>query len=176
MIQLPDGTYMGLIELNSDRTGYHPAESFYQCKDGWLALVARSEVQAHGLATSLGLELELGRPLRDWSDGEAQAIARALKDIAVQSALELLRAGGVWVELCRTDMAEAALGDPQLLERGTVRESLHSEFGRVREIGTLYTLSRSKVGSTRPIHALDEHRQEILRELAASYGDSVLRS
>lgn len=171
LIQNPDGSYIGLPELNPGRTGYHPAECYYQCADGWIALVARGEKAVRGLASSLGLGAALSKPVADWFDAEETAISEALIGKTVDEALGLLRGAGVWAELCRTDMATTALHDPELLGRGTVRESQHPQYGRLREIGTLFTMSRSKVGSKRPFHSLGEHTGEILTDLAISGPD-----
>lgn len=165
MIQLPNGDYVGLRDLDAGRTGYHPAEAFYQCSDGWIALVARNSAQAAALAAVLGLGPELAGPLEKWADREREAIAAALRPANATEVVRRLRLEGVWVEEVNSGMEETILSDDRLTETGLVRVSQHAQLGEMRELGVLFSLSRSALGSSRPFPAPGEHTAEVIEAL-----------
>jgi crotonobetainyl-CoA:carnitine CoA-transferase CaiB-like acyl-CoA transferase len=91
--------------------------------------------------------------------------------VARRSRAELAReleSAGVWTEVCRDDAEVSYLNDPGLEALGLVRLTVHPELGAVREVGPLFSLSRSQVGNDRPIHDLGEQSVDILRDVGLS--------
>jgi len=164
IIQGPDGTIMGARRPNKTMTGYVPNESLYKAKDGWLAIVARSEAQRASLAKNLGLDSALNIS-HCWGDVEAEWIAKAVSEFTVSELVEKLEKAGIWVEPCRKTAEREILNDPVFQARGTVQVTQHPVYGKVVDIGSLVTFSRSSCGSDAYIHNLGEHTKAVLREL-----------
>lgn len=101
VIRKPDGSFVGGQSGDSDQSGCHPAESIYRCRDGWLAVAARSESMATAFAKALGVDF--GRPRADWDDVERASLGASLSRRSCSEAVEVLEAAGVWVEVCRHD-------------------------------------------------------------------------
>lgn len=164
LIQLSEGQFVGADSANSSRTGSHPTEAIYATKDGWLAIVARGDAAA-ALAEVLGLGGQVPIQARQWADAQAGLIAQAVAQWATVDLIVALERAGVWAEACVTDGGAVLTAEPAFEARGTVRVTYHARFGRMQEIGCLYGLSRSTVGSESPLHEIGEHTREVLRGL-----------
>ncbi len=165
LVQRPDGRFEGADPVNATRTGYRPPEAMYEASDGWLAIVARDDAQRRALVEVLGISGRVAPDAQAWGETEASLIAAVVSGRKVAELAAALEAFGVWAEPCRKDGGAAVIADPAFETRGTVRVSTHPRFGRIRELGSLYTLSRSRVGNARPLHEIGEHTGEVLREL-----------
>lgn len=149
LFQGPDGQFRGLPTLNHSVSGFHPAEALYQAQDAWVALVARGAKAALQLRQALGLNAVLSDAVATWGEAEEAAIARAVAQHTAAELQALLEPLGVWVEVARNDMEDAILGDPDLLQRGTVHAVTHPSFGEIRELACMFKLSRSATGNSR---------------------------
>ena len=101
VVRRPDGGLVGGQSSDSDQSGFHPAECIYRCRDGWIAVAARSESMAAALATALGMEPPRARA--DWDDAERADISACLASRSCAAVVHALEEAGVWVEVCRHD-------------------------------------------------------------------------
>jgi crotonobetainyl-CoA:carnitine CoA-transferase CaiB-like acyl-CoA transferase len=165
-----DGSCVALPELDRDQLGFHPAERLYKTRDGWIALVIRTDEMARKLAKFLGAADRLASPLTAWGEEEARVLTELLGGSATTIARELA-AIGVWAEACNPDAAGTYLFDPALVERGTVVISQDSRYGEMRQIGTLFSLGRMPNRPDGTSALLGAHTREVLAELGYSQGE-----
>ncbi len=165
LISMPDGRFAGAPPLNREQSGYHPAEQMYEAADGWIAVAARGEASARKLLEVLNLNGAVMRPAAQWGESEAAAIAAAIRGRPLAGLTESLGAAGVWAETCRRNVEHEALNDPDLIAAGTVYCSEHPDYGRLREIGPLFRLSRSHRAGNGHAPLRGQHTRELLTEL-----------
>ncbi|WP_293383387.1 CoA transferase [Phenylobacterium sp.] len=149
-----------------DCLGPRALHRFYQCADGWLALVCDTPEAARGLAGVLGLEVG-DAPLAAPRDGPlAGAIARALivrpRDAAVQA---LLAAGVAAAPALR---AAEAMESDWLWENRALEIWRHPRLGDVCGVRSYADFSRTPAGFRRPTPDLGEQSSAILRELGVA--------
>jgi crotonobetainyl-CoA:carnitine CoA-transferase CaiB-like acyl-CoA transferase len=171
LVQRPDGRFAGAPQLNSDQTGYHPAERMYQTRDGWIAIAARGEAAAHRLAALTGME-PIARPAAQWGPAEAGVIGAVIRQQTSEAILAQLAAADIWAEACVPEAAHPTLNDSGLARNGTVMRSKHPQFGDVREIGPLFRLSRSRCAGHDHTPLPGEHTRIVLEELG--YDDAQI--
>jgi crotonobetainyl-CoA:carnitine CoA-transferase CaiB-like acyl-CoA transferase len=164
LVEAPDGSRQGAPINDAEQRGFHPAEQLYRCRDGWVAIAARTEDMARNLVAALKIELGLG-PRSRWDDAARTAISTALSGISVSGAIQTLRAAGVWVERCVED------GWSEMLDRADDEESLvtrrpDTRYGMVCSPGPHVLLSmRPNAAQGRGCPRIGEHTCEILAEL-----------
>jgi crotonobetainyl-CoA:carnitine CoA-transferase CaiB-like acyl-CoA transferase len=149
-----------------DCLGPRALHRFYQCADGWLALVCETPKVAQALSEVLGLELG-DDPLAAPRDGPlAQMIARALivrhRDAAVQA---LLDAGVAAAPALR---AAEAMESDWLWENRVLEIWRHPRLGDVCGVRSYADFSRTPAGFRRPTPDLGEHSSTILGELGVA--------
>jgi crotonobetainyl-CoA:carnitine CoA-transferase CaiB-like acyl-CoA transferase len=169
LIQDADGQFRGAPLIDAERTGFHPAESLYECADGWIAVVARDEPMAARLAAALGL-LELGQRAQ-WGDGERRQIGACLRRLSVEEALSLLERTEVWAERCVQDGLEAMMAEPRAHADGVLTDVDDPRYGKVTGLlGPLMTFSRSRIdaGGLRPFPEIGQHTREVLHDIGYS--------
>lgn len=171
LIRGPDGQFAGVDIPGASLAGYHPAEALYQTADGWVAIVARGEAAARDLRSRLELEGQMGDDVAAWSDAEEEAIANRVRALDLSSLRDLLEGTDTWVEPAGDGKEQAIFADRRLLELGIVRESQHPRFGTITELGTMYRMSRSKLGNDRAAPEPGQHTREILAELGYIDGE-----
>lgn len=171
LVRQADGTFDGPGILDRDRTGFHPAEKLYQAKDGWIAICTRTQESARALTSALNVSHEIARPRSEWGEPEAAVLAQAIGSQSTQRLVQALRDVGVWCEECRTDSAQKALADETLRERGTIYEIVHPQYGKVRGLGALFSLSNSRIKARGDIAAKGQHTREVLQELGYQPAD-----
>jgi crotonobetainyl-CoA:carnitine CoA-transferase CaiB-like acyl-CoA transferase len=66
LVQSAGGSLQGAPPLNKTRTGIHPAEAFYQVKDGWLAIAARDRASYGAVKKARHWQCQGWRPRPIW--------------------------------------------------------------------------------------------------------------
>lgn len=155
LVQDAAGRFAGVPELGALLSGYTPFESLYAVRDGWVAIVARGAAAQAGMCEALGLAAD---------SGEA-AIAARVASFDKAGLATTLVPHGVWVEACEDGKEGVILGDPALIARGTVRATVHAQFGRIHELSRGFALSRSSTGNDLPAPVAGEHTREVLEAL-----------
>jgi len=146
-----------------DCLGPRALHRFYECADGWLALVC--ETQAEATALGQALQLDLGAdPLAAPRDGElarsvAEALSRRPRDETVQA---LLAAGVLAAPALR---AAEALESEWLWENRTLERWAHPRLGDIVGVRSYADFSRTAAGFARPTPDLGEHTTALLAEL-----------
>jgi crotonobetainyl-CoA:carnitine CoA-transferase CaiB-like acyl-CoA transferase len=156
LIRDVDGTFDGAPILNHSRTGERPTECFYQASDGWIAICAREKL-------SIGRLEELAGSSTD-HDG----IARFFSKLTVAKALDLLAEAGIDAAKLEGDGERKALSSGLLAETGRVLQFEYPAVGKVSQIGTGLSLSRTSIRPERRAAEPGEHTQEILESLGYS--------
>ena len=168
LVRTRDGTFVPLPKLNSEQTGFHPAEQLYKARDSWIAIAARTEEMAQSLLAVLGLQARIDKPRRDWRTAEALLIAEAIAQRDAAAVLAAFRTAGVWCAPCRAEAKEITLRDLKLRERGTVLSTKHARYGEILQIGSQFTLSRTRTRPSGDTAGIGQHSREILAELGYS--------
>lgn len=168
LIRSAAGVFCGAPPLDGDQTGFHPAEKIYQASDGWIAICARGSERAAALGRALGLAEALDRPREQWSAAESALIAKAVHTHSLEDLARKLQQSDVWFEVCRTDGASLALSDAALNARGSIYEVSHPDLGKVRGLGPLYGLSKSRHAARGETPLKGQHTREVL--ISLDYG------
>jgi crotonobetainyl-CoA:carnitine CoA-transferase CaiB-like acyl-CoA transferase len=181
LVRNADGTFEGAPTLNSEQTGIHPAESFYQARDGWLAIAARDAASARRLVAALEIQDDVSGCAAQWGSREQVVIAAALRSMPRARALDLLERYEVWAEPWNEGQPQKWLRDPALNESGSIYRTEYPDIGAVGMIGTLVHFSRSVARGRGCAPAAGEHTRQILAELgyneaaiAELYADNVV--
>lgn len=162
------GSVQGAPVLSSSLSNYHPAESLYEASDGWVAIVARGNEQALALRDALGLTEKIGNNVSQWSENEEREIASVVSRKKIEDLRAELNPQKIWVEPCIDDREKKILNDQSLIENRTVRVSTHKDLGAIHELGTMFSLSRFRLGNGLPAPAPGEHTRDILESLGYS--------
>jgi crotonobetainyl-CoA:carnitine CoA-transferase CaiB-like acyl-CoA transferase len=162
LIQQADGVFAGATMPMPDHSGYHPTEALYQTSDGWVAIVARGETAISALRNWAYLDRSTTFPDEISPEDEVKLLASVFEHHSTPQLQNLLEPLGIWVEPCIDQAEKTVLNDPDLEERGLVRATDHPVFGKVRELGPLFTLSRSCLGNKRAAPQLGQATDEIL--------------
>jgi crotonobetainyl-CoA:carnitine CoA-transferase CaiB-like acyl-CoA transferase len=165
LIQRPNGAFEGAPLLNSTQTGFHPAESLYQCRDGWIAIAVRDENRAGRLRDVLGVGDRLPVDWRTWSDPQAAVLTKAIAGLSTDELLASLNDAGVWAEKCRQHEERAIFSDESLEALGVIGCASNAKYGHVWQITPLPRFSRSTKEPAVSAPALGEHTAAILSEL-----------
>lgn len=165
LVRNADGTFEGAPPLNAEQTGIHPAESFYQARDGWFAIAARDEASGRRLVTALGIGHVASEPVSQWGAEAQTAIAAAFASLPRAEVLELLARHAVWAEPWNEGQDATWLQDPALQKAGLIYRTAYPDKGNVSMIGSLVHFSRSTAHGKRRAPAPGEHTREILSEL-----------
>jgi len=172
LIRSAADVFSGAQPLDTDQTGFHPAEKIYQASDGWIAICARGEERAAAFGRVLGLAGALDKPREQWSDAESASIAKVVRTRSLEDLARKLQQADVWFEICRIDGVSLALSDAALNARGSVYEVPHPDLGKVRGLGPLYGLSKSRHAARGETPAKGQHTREVLASLG--YGTAEI--
>lgn len=168
LVEAPDGTRHGVASLDHERTGFHPAESLYQTRDGWIAIAARTDAMAQCLAQTLQLSL----PSRSiWSASERAALAERIKQFDSDDLLKRLNSADVWAERCVADGWAALCADDVARSAQLVVDVPDERYGVVSGcLGPLTNFSRSSIATStlRAAPTLGQHSEPLLNELGYS--------
>lgn len=149
-----------------DCLGPRALHRFYECADGWLALVCESADEATALGRTLGLEIgaaDLTRP----RDGElAHRIGEALRARERDEAVQALLTAGV--PAAPALRAAEALESEWLWENQTLERWNHPRLGDIVGVRSYADFSRTPAGFQRPTPDLGEHSTALLAEFGVS--------
>ena len=149
-----------------DCLGPRALHRFYQCADGWLALVCEHDDQAQALGRTLQIRIgpdALTAP-RDGllADAIAATLATLPRDATVQA---LLSAG---VPAAPALRAAEALESDWLWENETLELWTHPRLGDVIGVRAYADFSRTPSGFRHPTPDLGEHSTALLREFGVA--------
>ncbi|MFH5824611.1 CoA transferase [Georgenia sp. AZ-5] len=167
LFQDAEGTFRGAGFTNAERTGYHPAESLYQTRDGWVAVAARSTAMAERLMSWAGGEAP-DAPVTQWPDAAREQLRSAFAGRSTSAALRELGEVDVWAEEAVADGWEdlQAVGDPLV----TTLADPHK--GDILVTGATLAFSRSEVVESGSAPVLGSATRELLLELG--YAEDVV--
>jgi crotonobetainyl-CoA:carnitine CoA-transferase CaiB-like acyl-CoA transferase len=149
-----------------DCLGPRALHRFYECDDGWLALVCETQGEAEALAQVLGVESG-DDPLTAPRDGPlAQTLARALIARSRDATVHALLAAGV--PAAPALRAAEALESEWLWENRTLERWIHPRLGDILGVRSYADFSRTPAGFQRPTPDLGEHSSALLAELGVS--------
>ncbi|MBW1877589.1 MAG: CoA transferase [Deltaproteobacteria bacterium] len=153
-----------------DALGWGPLHRFYQARDGWLFFGAPEQL-VPDLAQVPGLGSLDETPRDHWDRALAAAFATA--PISVWRAR--IQAAGLAhrVAVVRRVRPSTALGDPRALTQGLVRSRRHAGVGRVTEVGTPVTLSRTPLQHLRPAPPRSADTRDVLERLGLQVPDGA---
>jgi crotonobetainyl-CoA:carnitine CoA-transferase CaiB-like acyl-CoA transferase len=145
-----------------DCVGVRALHRYYACADGWIGLVAETDVQAHALGAALGLDLGPA-PLLAPREGEVAArLEAAFAGRPRAQALEALLAAGV--AAAPVLRSGESLEDPWLAENGFYEAWNHPRLGPMKTVRGYADFARTPGGLFRPTPEPGEHTREILAE------------
>jgi crotonobetainyl-CoA:carnitine CoA-transferase CaiB-like acyl-CoA transferase len=149
-----------------DCLGPRALHRFYECADGWVALVCETPAQAQALAGVLGVEIGADALTAARDGGLAEAIASALasrrRDDTV---LTLLDAGVPAAPVLR---GAEALESEWLWENQTLELWTHPRLGDLIGVRSYADFSRTPAGFPHPSPDLGQHSTELLAELGVA--------
>jgi crotonobetainyl-CoA:carnitine CoA-transferase CaiB-like acyl-CoA transferase len=155
-----------LEDSTAENRGRSALSRAYKCRDSeWLFISLASEVHWDALRTIFP-----AIPNTKWqsasvepNDGAlAAALAGAFTKLDRADALAALRKAGV--PATRVNHFRDLFDDPQVLANDLIAELPHSDWGNVKQIGTLMKFSATPGVIERSGPRLGEHTDEILRE------------
>jgi crotonobetainyl-CoA:carnitine CoA-transferase CaiB-like acyl-CoA transferase len=167
LVQQPDGTSLGAPFNDSQQLGFHPAERLYRCKDGWIAIAARSNAMAHDLISALEIDPVLLGRRSDWGRDAAERIAAAFLNRTCEDALNLMSKAEVWSERCCEDGWSAANALPSGEDAPVITQA-DRHYGDVTSLAPHVRLSRTGFREMGGCPLVGEHTREILTALGYS--------
>ena len=147
-------------EGGRDCLGLRALHRYYACADGWIGMVCETEVEAQGVAATLGIDLG-SAPLAAPRDGEvAGRMEAALADRTRTEVLDALLAAGVaCAPVLRFDEAMASAF---VRENGWYDSWVHPRLGPAVSARSYGDFSRTPTGFGHPTPDLGEHTVEVL--------------
>jgi crotonobetainyl-CoA:carnitine CoA-transferase CaiB-like acyl-CoA transferase len=154
-----------------DCIGLRALHRYYECANGWIAIVCETEAQARGLAGALDLEMaDAGAALAAPRRGPlADALAQALARMPREEALHRLRKAQV--------PAAPAIRGVEAYESEWLWENRlfdiweHPRLGDVISVRAFADFSRTPSGYIRATPDLGEHSQEVLESFGVPPGE-----
>ncbi|MFQ5513099.1 MAG: CoA transferase [Myxococcota bacterium] len=147
-----DGALAPYPRLDRLQTGVTPGYRIYETRDGWIAVAALEAAALRALREVLGVEKDTELP------GAFEA--RTTSELA-----DALEAGGVAAEPVRLDQGPHFFDDFAHRAAGLTVNYAHPRWGRLEQIGALWSFGDRTLRLDRPPPELGEHSREILDEL-----------
>ena len=145
-----------------DCLGPRALHRFYECADGWLALVCERPDEAYALGRVLGVEVGADALTAERDGGLAQAIAAALWTRPRDETVQALLAAGV--PAAPALRAAEALQSEWLWENHTLEIWNHPRLGDIAGVRSYADFSRTPSGFRHPTPDLGEHSTALLAE------------
>ena len=165
LVRTANGTFEGAPPLNESQTGILAAESFYQVRDGWIAIAVRDDAGAKRLSQALDLPGGVSRSLAAWGSAEQKALTTAFATMSQAEALRLLTKLDVWAAPWLANQESVMLKDRFLNEAGIVHRARYPDVGMVGQVGKLIRFSRSMTRAPGHAPTPGQHTRDILTEL-----------
>ena len=145
-----------------DCLGTSALHRYYACADGWIGLVAETDLEAHALRLALGVDLGPA-PLLASRDGEvAQRLETAFAARPRAEALDLLRRAGI--AAAPVLRSAESLEDPWLAQNGFYEPWTHPRLGPMMTVRGYAEFARTPGGLHLPTPEPGEHTRDILRD------------
>ncbi|MGH6962884.1 MAG: CoA transferase [Phenylobacterium sp.] len=146
-----------------DCLGPRALHRFYECADGWMALVCETPDQARALGGVLGIEIGADGLTAPRDGALAEAVASALnRRSRDETVMELLAAG---VPAAPSLRAAEALESNWLWENETLERWTHPRLGDLIGVRSYADFARTPSGFPHPTPDLGEHSTQVLAEL-----------
>ncbi|WP_372786912.1 CoA transferase [Phenylobacterium sp.] len=151
-----------------DCLGPRALHRFYECADGWLALVCERPDEAEALGRVLGVSIGAEALTAPRDGALAAAIAGVLAARGRDEAVEALLAEGV--PAAPALRAAEALESDWLWENRTLERWTHPRLGDIVSVRSYADFSRTPAGFLHPTPDLGEHSTALLTELGVAPG------
>lgn len=165
IVEAPDGTVIGPVELMRDRRGYSANEHVYPTLDGWVAIAARTAGDKRTLADLFSLERS-----DDWSQISVERLEAMTGALRTGELLERLHTAGL--EACAVvdsrgrsiidSGARRAMGLNYTQDRGTLKG--------VRGVGHGFLIEGLDIRATGHVPVLGEANAYLIEELEMAAG------
>jgi crotonobetainyl-CoA:carnitine CoA-transferase CaiB-like acyl-CoA transferase len=165
-IRAPDGAFSGNTMLNSEQTGFHPAECLYQARDGWLAISVREPAAIAGVKDVLHVNVPC--EFATWGARQQEVIAKAVAARDLQELVAALNAAGVPAEFCAPAMETPTFEDPDLRRLGITEAAAHPLYGDVAQFGVFHRFSKSRHAAPARAPLKGEHTRDVLAEVGVT--------
>ncbi len=174
---------------DKDQMGLGPFHRLYRLRDGWIYLVATTDIERRAVAAAAGVALPEaaaftpagGRHANESPAALSLAAAFAGREVGVT--LALLKRSGVPATSVNAGDSEIFLNDPQAIENGYVTHRQHPKAGRMTVAWQYIQMRRTRASDGRPTPLLGEQTDEILHaigyseaEVAGLYASRVVKS
>ena len=149
-----------------DCLGPRALHRFYECADGWLALVCERSDEAEALGRVLGVELGPDALSAERDGDLADCLATALSIRPRDATVQALLAAGV--PAAPALRAAEALESDWLWENHTLERWTHPRLGDILGVRAYADFSRTPAGFQHPTPDLGEHSTALLTELGVT--------
>jgi crotonobetainyl-CoA:carnitine CoA-transferase CaiB-like acyl-CoA transferase len=159
VIARADGTGFERPRLDALQLGFSALHRLYECRDGWLSVVATAPAHAEALCRVTGV----ARGGDD--DALAAALAARFRTRGAADWFAALDAADVPVEVEDPEFALRLHDDPEAQKRRLTVTYQHPFVGRLDQIGLVYSLSDTPGRVQGPPLVVGQHTRELMREL-----------
>ena len=170
IVRRDNGDVLGAERLDPLQYGVSALERLYECRDGWVCIVAVDDAALHALGTVIGVDLAADPRFataerRADNDYElSDVIAGALQHFEAAALVETLTSVSVPAAVPVPYNNSAFMRDDANRRTGRVAECTHPTLGRVRELASFIRISDTAVADHRLAPELGADTLSILTE------------
>ncbi|MET0986626.1 MAG: CoA transferase [Steroidobacteraceae bacterium] len=148
----PDGSLTPYPQLDSMQLGIGPHDRMYQCRDGWIEVLAAAD-RMQEIYAAAGVD-------------DVSGLARWMAQACVSDALALVRHGGAQAVQIALDDGHSFFASEDNRRSGLIAQYSHPLYGRFEHVGRFWDFGnlQQNVGRAPPL--LGQHSCEILREFS----------
>jgi crotonobetainyl-CoA:carnitine CoA-transferase CaiB-like acyl-CoA transferase len=155
--------------------GLGPFHRLYRLSDGWIYLVAETEVERQAFCAASGVAMPRASPLDGGRHPNgtpfALQLAHALAQRPVAAALAELTGAGVPATEVFAPDSEALLEHPHLIANDMVAVCRHARAGAMRVLWQLVQFGDTNPSRPLPTPLLGEHTRQVLCEIGSSQAE-----